>query len=222
MVWLSFVWSLRWLICFWENHGKARSYHSFFGGMKTFGFGAGWQVGFWLFPPHRVHLKLWRDFWCPKAGSTWKKVVGREGFWLRCFSHALDRFPIKHWAVPAAHIFNNVASWSPCHTLSWLVRASLEVLTLQAKKELENEVVPWHIYLCFFSARRWFRWVCDEACWVQELFLSMDHPRVARLLDVYESEGRLSLVMECMEGGLGWSTVFGCIEAPMYWRLFKL
>jgi len=31
----------------------------------------------------------------------------------------------------------------------------------------------------------------------------MDHPRVARLLDVYESEGRLSLVMECMEGGLG-------------------
>ena len=34
----------------------------------------------------------------------------------------------------------------------------------------------------------------------EELFLSMDHPRVARLLDVYESEGRLSLVMECMEG----------------------
>ena len=44
--------------------------------------------------------------------------------------------------------------------------------------------------------------VFDQA-WVQELFLSMDHPRVARLLDVYESEGRLSLVMECMEGGLG-------------------
>ena len=31
------------------------------------------------------------------------------------------------------------------------MRASLEVLTLQAKKELENEVVPWHIYLCFFQ-----------------------------------------------------------------------
>lgn len=28
----------------------------------------------------------------------------------------------------------------------------------------------------------------------------MDHPRVARLMDVYETEGRLSLVMECMEG----------------------
>ncbi|CAK9011332.1 unnamed protein product [Durusdinium trenchii] len=35
----------------------------------------------------------------------------------------------------------------------------------------------------------------------KELFLSMDHPRVARLMDVYETEGRLSLVMECMEGG---------------------
>ena len=60
----------------------------------------------------------------------------------------------------------------------------------------------------------------------EELFLSMDHPRVARLLDVYqaglpfrlwryvgcsrcsgktlllsgEAEGRMSLVMECMEG----------------------
>eukprot|EP00930_Biecheleria_cincta_P018207 TRINITY_DN14262_c0_g3_i1.p1 TRINITY_DN14262_c0_g3~~TRINITY_DN14262_c0_g3_i1.p1 ORF type:complete len:507 (+),score=97.66 TRINITY_DN14262_c0_g3_i1:93-1613(+) len=34
-----------------------------------------------------------------------------------------------------------------------------------------------------------------------ELFLSMDHPRVARLLDVYESEDWLSFVMECMEGG---------------------
>eukprot|EP00434_Breviolum_minutum_P005247 symbB.v1.2.004625.t1/scaffold255.1/size249928/15 len=51
---------------------------------------------------------------------------------------------------------------------------SLVGITDKAKKELENEV---------------------------ELFLSMDHPRVARLLDVYESEGRLSLVMECMEGG---------------------
>lgn len=34
-----------------------------------------------------------------------------------------------------------------------------------------------------------------------ELFLSMDHPRVARLLDVYESEDSLSFIMECMEGG---------------------
>jgi len=34
-----------------------------------------------------------------------------------------------------------------------------------------------------------------------EIFLSMDHPHVARLTDVYESEDQLSLVMECMEGG---------------------
>jgi len=34
-----------------------------------------------------------------------------------------------------------------------------------------------------------------------EIFLSMDHPHVARLVDVYESETHLHLVMECMEGG---------------------
>ncbi|CAJ1342242.1 unnamed protein product [Effrenium voratum] len=34
-----------------------------------------------------------------------------------------------------------------------------------------------------------------------EIFLSMDHPHVVRLFDVYEEEDRLSLVMECMEGG---------------------
>jgi len=34
-----------------------------------------------------------------------------------------------------------------------------------------------------------------------EIFLGMDHPHVARLTDVYESEDQLSLVMECMEGG---------------------
>eukprot|EP00404_Azadinium_spinosum_P014683 CAMPEP_0180527282 /NCGR_PEP_ID=MMETSP1036_2-20121128/60154_1 /TAXON_ID=632150 /ORGANISM="Azadinium spinosum, Strain 3D9" /LENGTH=125 /DNA_ID=CAMNT_0022540709 /DNA_START=84 /DNA_END=458 /DNA_ORIENTATION=- len=34
-----------------------------------------------------------------------------------------------------------------------------------------------------------------------ELFLSMDHPRVARLNAVYECDGDLRLVMECMEGG---------------------
>jgi calcium-dependent protein kinase len=34
-----------------------------------------------------------------------------------------------------------------------------------------------------------------------EIFLSMDHPHVARLVDVYESETHLNLVMECMEGG---------------------
>lgn len=34
-----------------------------------------------------------------------------------------------------------------------------------------------------------------------EIFLAMDHPHVARLTDVYESEDALSLVMECMEGG---------------------
>jgi len=34
-----------------------------------------------------------------------------------------------------------------------------------------------------------------------EIFLRMDHPHVARLTDVYESDEMLSLVMECMEGG---------------------
>jgi len=34
-----------------------------------------------------------------------------------------------------------------------------------------------------------------------EVFLSLDHPHIARLLRVYESEKVLSLVMECMEGG---------------------
>lgn len=33
------------------------------------------------------------------------------------------------------------------------------------------------------------------------IYLSMDHPHVARLVDVYESEEALSLVMECCEGG---------------------
>lgn len=34
-----------------------------------------------------------------------------------------------------------------------------------------------------------------------EIFLVMDHPHVARLMDVYESDDYLHLVMECMEGG---------------------
>lgn len=34
-----------------------------------------------------------------------------------------------------------------------------------------------------------------------EIFLSMDHPHVARLVDVYQTNEKLSLVMECMEGG---------------------
>jgi len=34
-----------------------------------------------------------------------------------------------------------------------------------------------------------------------EIFLAMDHPHVARLVDVYESKEELNLVMECMEGG---------------------
>lgn len=34
-----------------------------------------------------------------------------------------------------------------------------------------------------------------------EIFLSMDHPHVARLADVYQSKEKMSLVMECMEGG---------------------
>lgn len=34
-----------------------------------------------------------------------------------------------------------------------------------------------------------------------EIFLCMDHPHVARLLDVYETDEQMSLVMECVEGG---------------------
>merc|ERR1712232_869677 len=34
-----------------------------------------------------------------------------------------------------------------------------------------------------------------------EVFLSMDHPHITRLYDVYESDKYLHLVMECMEGG---------------------
>mmetsp|Transcript_92816 Transcript_92816/g.194002 ORF Transcript_92816/g.194002 Transcript_92816/m.194002 type:complete len:629 (-) Transcript_92816:329-2215(-) len=34
-----------------------------------------------------------------------------------------------------------------------------------------------------------------------EIYLGMDHPHIARLVDVYEETDRLSLVMECMSGG---------------------
>mmetsp|Transcript_25558 Transcript_25558/g.40957 ORF Transcript_25558/g.40957 Transcript_25558/m.40957 type:complete len:550 (-) Transcript_25558:208-1857(-) len=34
-----------------------------------------------------------------------------------------------------------------------------------------------------------------------EVFLCMDHPHIARLLDVYETDTQISLVMECVEGG---------------------
>eukprot|EP00747_Dinoflagellata_sp_TGD_P158036 gnl/TRDRNA2_/TRDRNA2_177785_c0_seq5.p1 gnl/TRDRNA2_/TRDRNA2_177785_c0~~gnl/TRDRNA2_/TRDRNA2_177785_c0_seq5.p1 ORF type:complete len:221 (-),score=54.33 gnl/TRDRNA2_/TRDRNA2_177785_c0_seq5:38-700(-) len=34
-----------------------------------------------------------------------------------------------------------------------------------------------------------------------EIFLTLDHPHVARLTDVYEGEDQLMLVMECMAGG---------------------
>lgn len=34
-----------------------------------------------------------------------------------------------------------------------------------------------------------------------EVFLTMDHPHIARLTDVYESAEHLDIVMECMEGG---------------------
>mmetsp|Transcript_18060 Transcript_18060/g.38565 ORF Transcript_18060/g.38565 Transcript_18060/m.38565 type:complete len:541 (+) Transcript_18060:97-1719(+) len=41
----------------------------------------------------------------------------------------------------------------------------------------------------------------EELASEASIFLSMDHPHIARLIDVYEGEDRLSLVMECMEGG---------------------
>lgn len=34
-----------------------------------------------------------------------------------------------------------------------------------------------------------------------EIFLAVDHPHVARLVDVYDSDDELSLVMECLTGG---------------------
>mmetsp|Transcript_32777 Transcript_32777/g.87990 ORF Transcript_32777/g.87990 Transcript_32777/m.87990 type:complete len:570 (-) Transcript_32777:44-1753(-) len=34
-----------------------------------------------------------------------------------------------------------------------------------------------------------------------EIYLAMDHPHIARLVDVYETEEYIYLVMECMEGG---------------------
>jgi Ca2+-binding EF-hand superfamily protein len=34
-----------------------------------------------------------------------------------------------------------------------------------------------------------------------EVFLNMDHPHIARLMDVYMSEEHLDLIMECMDGG---------------------
>jgi len=51
---------------------------------------------------------------------------------------------------------------------------SLSHVTFDNKVQLENEV---------------------------ECFLAMDHPHIARLLDVYETPERLHLVMECCEGG---------------------
>mmetsp|Transcript_73608 Transcript_73608/g.157874 ORF Transcript_73608/g.157874 Transcript_73608/m.157874 type:complete len:553 (-) Transcript_73608:109-1767(-) len=41
----------------------------------------------------------------------------------------------------------------------------------------------------------------EELMTEAEIFLAMDHPHVARLVDVYESEDQLNLVMECMTGG---------------------
>lgn len=40
-----------------------------------------------------------------------------------------------------------------------------------------------------------------ELCTECEIFLMLDHPHVARLVDVYEDEKHLNLVMECMTGG---------------------
>eukprot|EP00928_Gymnodinium_smaydae_P100140 TRINITY_DN9756_c0_g5_i1.p1 TRINITY_DN9756_c0_g5~~TRINITY_DN9756_c0_g5_i1.p1 ORF type:complete len:534 (-),score=124.75 TRINITY_DN9756_c0_g5_i1:55-1656(-) len=40
-----------------------------------------------------------------------------------------------------------------------------------------------------------------EAAGELEIFMSLDHPHVARLYDVYEEEGSVALVMEFLEGG---------------------
>jgi serine/threonine protein kinase len=43
-----------------------------------------------------------------------------------------------------------------------------------------------------------------------EVFLCMDHPHVARLVDVFEAEDSISLVMECMAGGEVFDRVLKC------------
>jgi calcium-dependent protein kinase len=41
-----------------------------------------------------------------------------------------------------------------------------------------------------------------EELWSEcEIFLAMDHPHVARLVDVFETDSKITLVMECIEGG---------------------
>lgn len=43
-----------------------------------------------------------------------------------------------------------------------------------------------------------------------EVFLCMDHPQVARLVDVYEADEKISLVMQCMAGGELFERVTKC------------
>jgi calcium-dependent protein kinase len=43
-----------------------------------------------------------------------------------------------------------------------------------------------------------------------EVFLRMDHPHVARLLDVYETNTQINVVMECAEGGELFDRVLKC------------
>lgn len=47
-----------------------------------------------------------------------------------------------------------------------------------------------------------------------EIFLTLDHPRIARLFDVYESDDRFDLVMECMEGGELFARIAECKTFP--------
>jgi calcium-dependent protein kinase len=43
-----------------------------------------------------------------------------------------------------------------------------------------------------------------------EIFMCMDHPHVAQLVDVYESEHSIALVMECMSGGELFNRITRC------------
>jgi len=52
--------------------------------------------------------------------------------------------------------------------------------------------------LCLKDISREMREQLEQEC---EIFLDMDHPHIARLLDVYQSRDQLSLVMECCNGG---------------------
>ena len=71
---------------------------------------------------------------------------------------------------------------------------------------------PRFSHMFFLYVQHWFnhlflgsdRFPCPKSAWNQEIFLAMDHPHVASLTDVYESEEQLYLVMVAwmVQGGV--------------------